>query len=94
MISNSELDPGELQQLLNNDIGKYIDLRYYRRFHLDQASTIDDVIEDFLVRGWDAGHNLNPFLHTRFVRNYYPDQIKSLVNFFKLIEFSYGLTVI
>ena len=86
MISNSELDPGELQQLLNNDIGKYIDLRYYRRFHLDQASTIDDVIEDFLVRGWDAGHNLNPFLHTIFVRNYYPDQVKSLVDFFKLID--------
>ena len=86
MISNSEFNSEELQQVLNSEIRKHIDLRYYRRFYLDQASTTDDAIEDFLVRGWDAGHNLNPFLHTIFVQNYYPNQVKSLLDFLKLIN--------
>ena len=86
MISNSEFNSEELQQVLNSEIRKHIDLRYYRRFYLDQASTTDDAIEDFLVRGWDAGHNLNPFLHTIFVQNYYPNQVKSLLDFLKFIN--------
>ncbi len=71
---------------LKNDIRKYIDFRYYRRFYLVDTSTIDDAVEDFIVRGWDAGHNLNPFLHTQFVSCYYADDINSLSDFIALIN--------
>ncbi len=82
---NSE-KPKDLQMLSKNDIRRHIDFRYYRRFYLDKTSTVDDAIEDFIVRGWDAGHNLNPFLHTQFVRNYYSEKIKSLSDFIELID--------
>ena len=76
----------DLQMSLKNDIRKYIDLRYYRRFYLEDTSTIDDAVEDFIVRGWDAGHNLNPCLHTKFVRCYYSNQVNSLSDFIILID--------
>lgn len=79
-------ESSELQQLLDNEIRKYIDFRYYRRFYLDNSSTLDDAVEDFLARGWEAGHNLNPIIHTEFVRSYYAEQVKSLSDFIELID--------
>ena len=72
--------------LLKNNIREYIDLRYYRRFYLENTSTIDDAVEDFITRGWDAGHNLNPCLHTKFVRCYYSNEVNSLSDFIALID--------
>ena len=77
---------GDLQMLLKNNIREYIDLRYYRRFYLENTSTIDDAVEDFIIRGWDAGHNLNPCLHTKFVRCYYSNEVNSLSDFIALID--------
>ena len=71
---------------LKKNIVKHIDFRYYRRFYLDDSSTIDDAVEDFIVRGWAAAHNLNPFLHTQFVRCYYSDEINCLSDFIALID--------
>ena len=82
---NSE-NSRDLRMSLKNDIRKYIDFRYYRRFYLEDTSTIDDAVEDFIVRGWDAGHNLNPCLHTTFVRCYYSNQVNSLSDFIILID--------
>ena len=82
---NSEKS-GNLQMTLKDDIRKYIDFRYYRRFYLVDTSTIDDAVEDFIVRGWDAGYNLNPVLHTQFVRCYYSDEINSLSDYIALIN--------
>ena len=84
-VFNSE-KPADLQLSLKNDIYKFIDFRYYRRFYLDDSSTIEDAIEDFIVTGWEAGHNLNPILHTEFVRNYYSDELNSLSDFIALIN--------
>ncbi len=77
---------GDLQVLLKNNIREYIDFRYYRRFYLEDTSTIDDAVEDFIIRGWDAGHNLNPCLHTKFVRSYYSKEVNSLSDFIALID--------
>lgn len=76
----------ELDHIQSSEIKKFIDIRYYRRFYLDESSSVEDAVKDFVVRGWKLGHNLNPLLHTKFVRTYYSDQVRSLSDFIELIK--------
>ncbi len=88
MDSISDYTPNliaDISSVQRDELKRFIDFRYYRRFYLNKNSSIEDAVEDFVARGWQHSHNLNPFLHTRFVKSYYSDQIKSLSDFLDLI---------
>ena len=85
-ISGSTSAAAETFNTLRDDVKKFLDPRYYRRFYLDESASIEDAVEDFISHGWEAGKNLNPVLHTQFIRTFYFDQAKSLPDFIDLIK--------
>ena len=85
-ISGSTSAAAETFNTLRDDVKKFLDPRYYRRFYLNESASIEDAVEDFISHGWEAGKNLNPVLHTQFIRTFYFDQAKSLPDFINLIK--------